>query len=155
MTTWPDTAHAAPPRSDRYAATTWLLGRRPRLADLADRITGLVHRDADGPWINLHHLAEVLNAEPRYREAWADYCRRHSEPNDDSEWDRWRQAGPQPDEACLGLGDFLVMSSGEVAALRLLGTLAAQPVPFSAADLSSLDAEGQATLTDWTELVQL
>ena len=149
MTTWPDTHNTPPPHGDRHAAAAWLLGRHARLAHLTDRVAGLIHHDADGPWIDLDQLAAVLNAIPRYHDAWDSYRHHHPEPSDDVAWERWNDAGPDADEICKGLGDFLVMSSGETAVLRLLGTLAADHVPFRTGDLTNLDDEGRRLLADW------
>lgn len=154
MTSWPDSRNTPPPRGDRHAAAAWLLGRHARLAHLTDRVAGVAHHDAAGPWIDLDHLAEVLNAIPRYHDAWDSYRHQHPEPSDDHAGERWHDAGPDADEICRGLGDFLVMSSGETGALRLLATLARERVPFRAIDLNSLDAEGHRLLEDWTRALR-
>ena len=59
------------------------------------------------------------------------------------------------DSFAVGLSDFLVMSSGEIAALRLLATLATtrSVPPFGVAHIRSLDAEGQRLVDDWCAVV--
>jgi hypothetical protein len=55
-----------------------------------------------------------------------------------------------------GLSDFLVMSSGETASLRLFATLATtSSVPrFGIAHLRSLDEEGQRLVDDWCAVIR-
>jgi hypothetical protein len=53
-------------------------------------------------------------------------------------WERWIDAGPKPDDIIQGLGGFLPMSSGEVASIRMLATLA---------------DGGHRLLADWTKVV--
>lgn len=45
---WPDAGADHPPRDQPYRAALWLLGRYPRLARLAGRISGLVDVDENG-----------------------------------------------------------------------------------------------------------
>jgi len=151
---WPDTRGLEPPTDHLYRSATWLLGRHPRLAHLAARITGVVF-DEDGELdIDLDHLAHVIDAVPSYVAAWRDYERSHPAPSDEDAWSAWDQDGPQADEFALGLPDFLVMSSGEAATLRLLATFASARVPFRVSDLSSMDADGQRMLADWAAAIQ-
>jgi len=48
LTDWPDTSGEEPPRDHPYRSATWLLGRHPRLAQLATRIDGVIYVDGDG-----------------------------------------------------------------------------------------------------------
>ena len=151
---WTDVLTEDPPADDSYRAGLWLMARHPRLAQLAARIAGVVAVEDDGPSVDLHHLTEVVAAEPRYAAAWREYERCHRPPKDDEEWERWRAAGPQPDEFVRGLSDFLVMSSGEVVAVRLLAAFGGE-VRLRVCDLSSLDAEGARLLADWCRALQV
>lgn len=136
------------------APRPWLLGRHPRLAGLAARVAGAVTVEDGEPALDLDHLADVIAAVPAYGQAWRVYEVTHRPPEDDDGYDRWQQAGPRAEQFAIGLADFLVMSSGEVAALRLLATLAGRRVPFTVADLRSMDAEGQRMVADWTRAVR-
>jgi hypothetical protein len=154
LTAWADTTAELPPRDHLYRSATWLLGRHPRLAHLVVRVAGAVDIEDGELSIDLDHLAQVIAAVPEYAAAWQDYEARNRQPNDEGEWYRWRDAGPAPAQFADGLSDFLVMSSGEVAALRLLATFATQRTPFRVGDLSSLDDEGQRLLADWSTAVR-
>lgn len=151
MTAWPDTFNTPAPVDNNYRAALWLLGRHPRLADLMDRVPGVVSVEDGEPGIDLEHLAAVLNGVPAYNRAWEDYEAQHRAPSgdDDSEFYRWQEAGPKADDTVSGLAAFLVMSSGEKAMLRLLATLALDPAPFNVGMLRSFDAEGDRFLRDW------
>ena len=155
---WPDTTGLPAPRGHLYRSATWLLGRHSRLAHLAVRVRGVIEPDPDDPAgepvLNLDHLACVIAATGSYATAWEEYENQYRAPQDEREFELWRQAGPDPDDIAPGLSDFLVMSSGEVASLRLLATLASEPVAFRVGDLFSLDAEGQRLLADWTTAVR-
>lgn len=120
MTTWPDTTNVEPLADHLYRSATWLLGRHPRLAELAARITGVINRhEHDGELsINLTHLGDVFAAAPRYEAAWDDYEASNRPPEDDTAYERWRMAGPKPARFAAGLSCLLVMSSGEKANLR-------------------------------------
>jgi hypothetical protein len=154
LTAWAETKREAPPRDHLYRSATWLLGRHPRLAHLVVRIAGVVDVEDGEVFVDVDHLAAVIAAAPEYAAAWQNYETRHRQPEDESEWYRWRDAGPAPGQFAVGLSDFLVMSSGEVAALRLLATFATQRTPFRVSDLTSLDDEGQRLLADWSAAVQ-
>lgn len=147
---WPDTLQQQPPVDHPYRCATWLIGRYPRLARLAERIRGVVEIADGALFVDLDHLAAVIAAVPAYEEAWDSYERAHSAPQDENDWYRWQDSGPKADAIVRGLSDFLVMSSGEVASLRLLVTLANERTPFCVGDLRSLDADGQRMLADWT-----
>jgi hypothetical protein len=154
--TWPDTHDIGePPAGDRYRLATWLLGRYPRLANLANRVAGVVYEDDTDSelGIDLDHLADVFADAPRWGEAWDQYEARNPPPHDDVDYEDWRQRGPRPDDFALGLSDLLVMSSGEVASLRVLATLGMVRVPFKVDDLTGLDAEGQRLATDWSRAI--
>lgn len=151
---WTDVLPENPPTEGRHHSARWLVGRHPRLAHLAARITGVVEVADDGPNSDVDHLAEVLAAEPRYLQAWREYERRHPQPADDRAWERWHAAGPRPDDYAVGLADFRVMSSGEKATLRLLATFGEDRTPFRISDLYSLDAEGGRLLVDWCRAVE-
>jgi hypothetical protein len=150
---WPDTSHARPPADHLYRSGTWLLGRHPRLARLAARVSGVIEIEDGEISIDLDHLADVIAAVPAYNDAWDAYERAHRPPQGDAAWDQWQQAGPTADSIIVGLHDFSVLSSGEAASLRLLATFASHRAPFKVSDLSSLDAEGQRLLTDWAHAV--
>lgn len=152
---WPTNTGQDPPVDDLYGCAVWLLDRHPRLARLAARITGVVSVEDGDAYIDLDHLAEVVCATPGYEAAWREYERHHRAPDDDAEWEIWRARGPSADEYAGGLADFLVMSSGEAAAVGLLATLSGRPVPFHLAELSSLDAEGRQLLANWCRAVQV
>lgn len=154
-TLWPDTTSADLPRDHPYRAATWLLGRHPRLAALAARVCDVVYVDRrDGELsIDIDHLGEVFAAGMVYSEAWDEYEHDHSPPQDEDAYYSWQEAGPRADDFAAGLSDLVVMSSGEVASLRLLATLGATRIPFKLADLCSLDAEGQRLLSDWCRVV--
>lgn len=149
LSRWTDVVDQDPPSGDLYRSGIWLLARYPRLYRLAARIPGVVEIEDDGPSFDLDRLVEVVSAEPRYSAAWDEYASKRRPPTDEARWERWRAAGPQPDDFTVGLSDFLVMSSGEVASLRLLATFGSGRTPFSVSDLRSLDAEGQRLLADW------
>jgi hypothetical protein len=154
--TWPDIRNMAEPSaSDGYQVAVWLLGRHPRLGTLVSRVAGVVHEgDADGEFgIDLDHLGEVFADAPRWGEAWDQYETHNPPPLDDAAYERWRQRGPRPDDFSLGLSDLLVMSSGEVASLRVLATLSTIRIPFKVGDLASLDAHGQRLVADWCRVV--
>lgn len=152
---WPDTRLDPRPSDDPYASATWLLGRHPRLARLAARIDGVVSVDNGDLSIDIDHLATVIASTRRYRAAWEDYERRVRPPDDDRAYDRWLEGGPKSEDFPRGMTDFLVMSSGEVASLRLLATLASTDCapPFSVAHLRSMDEEGQRLVADWCAVV--
>ncbi|PZS30210.1 MAG: hypothetical protein DLM59_11530 [Pseudonocardiales bacterium] len=156
LTGWPDTSGEDPPADHPYRAATWLLGRHPRLAQLATRIAGVVYVDEhDGELsIDVAHLGDVFAAGVKYGEAWEDYEYRHRPPEDENAYYQWQEAGPKADDFAKGLSGLLPMSSGEVAYLRLLATLGTTRVPFKLDDLRSLDAEGQRLLGDWCRAVQ-
>lgn len=151
---WPDTTAVPAPVDHLYRSATWLLGRHPRLATLAARIRDVVDVEDGELTVDLDHLAQVIASVPAYERAWQDYAATHREPADDRDWDRWRDAGPTADSITPGLSDFLVMSSGEVASLRLLATLAWERTLFRVSDVASLDTEGQRLLADWTHAVR-
>lgn len=154
QTAWLTAGAEDPPPGHPYRAALWLLGRHPRLARLAGRISGLLEVDEDGQLIiEMDHLGDVFAAGPVYDEAWADYERRHRPPEDDDAYYRWQEAEPKADDFAVGLSDLAVMSSGEIASLRLLATLGTTPIPFKLGDLRSLDAEGQRLLADWCRVV--
>lgn len=151
---WPDTRRVDPPADHLYRSATWLLGRHPRLVHLAARVSGVVTVEDGEPFLDLDHLAHVIAAVAVYSNAWRDYERAHRPPDDDAAFYRWQDAGPRAGDFEVGLSDFLVMSSGEVASLRLLATLANDRAPFTVADLRSMDTEGQRLLADWTRAVR-
>lgn len=155
LTEWPDTRDTATPTDHLYKSATWLLGRHPRLARLAARISGVVTIQDDQLRIDLDHLADVLSAVKPYHDAWDHYEYAHRAPQDDDAYEVWRAAGPKADTSAAGLADFLVMSSGEIAALRLLATLASTSSvpPFGVAHIRSLDREGQRLVEDWCAVV--
>jgi hypothetical protein len=153
LAAWPDTTHEPAPRDHLYRSATWLLGRHLRLAHLAARVRGVVEIEEGQNFLDLDHLAEVIAAVPGYAAAWEDYERRRRPPTDQVAYERWRDAGPRAEDTVPGLGDVLVMSSGETAALRLLACFATVRVPFRVADLASLDSDGQRLLADWTTAV--
>jgi hypothetical protein len=155
LTAWPSTRDIPPPTDHLYQSATWLLGRHPRLALLAARIRGVVMIEDDELAVDLDHLADVLSAARPYTAAWEDYEHRHRPPEGDDEYETWRQAGPRADSFAVGLSDFLVLSSGEIAAVRLLATLATtrSVPPFGVAHIRSLDAEGQRLVDDWCAVV--
>jgi hypothetical protein len=155
LTAWPDTRSTAPPTDQLYKSATWLLGRHPRLAQLAARIRGVVAIEDNQMGIDLDHLAEVLSAVKPYHDAWDDYECSHRAPQEDDAYEAWHYAGPKADAFAVGLADFLVMSSGEIAALRLLAALASTSSvpPFGVAHVRSLDREGQRLVEDWCAVV--
>jgi hypothetical protein len=156
LTAWPNTRDVSPPTDHLYRSATWLLGRHPRLALLAARISGVVVIEDDELAVDLDHLADVLSAARPYTAAWEDYEYRHRPPEGDDAYEIWRQAGPKADSFADGLSDFLVMSSGELAALRLLATLAttSSVPPFGVDHIRSLDEEGQRLVDDWCAVVR-
>ncbi len=119
-----DTHSTTAPAGHLYRSATWLLGRHPRLAQLAVGIHGVIAIDGGELYIDLDHLADVLSAVKPYCDAWDEYEHAHRAPQNDDRYEAWHSAGPSADTFAVGLADFLVMSSGEVAALRLLGALA-------------------------------
>jgi hypothetical protein len=154
LTTWADTHNTTAPTGHLYRSATWLLGRHPRLTQLAARIHGVIAIDDGELSIDLDHLAEVLSAVKPYCDAWDDYEYGHRAPQDDG-YEAWHSAGPKADTFAVGLADFLVMSSGEIAALRLLAALASTTSvpPFGIAHIRSLDREGQRLVEDWCAVV--
>jgi len=158
-TDWPDTTGVDdPPRDHHHAAARWLLGRYPRLAQLAARIHRVVVVEDGELCLDLDHLGDVFAGVAGYDAAWDAYERANREPkatdDDDNAWYRWQEAGPKPDSVITGLADLLPMSSGEVQSLRLLAMLGTTSVPFRIGNLSSLDTEGQALLADWCRVLQ-
>jgi hypothetical protein len=156
MTGWPDTSHDQRPRDHPYRSATGLLGRHPRLARLAARIPGVVEVDRDDGQlsIDVDHLGDVFAAIPAYGHAWDDYEHHYRPPEDDAAYYQWQEAGPNAEDFARRLGDLVVMSSGELACLRLLAILGTTRVPFRLGDLSSLDYEGQRLLADWCHALQ-
>jgi hypothetical protein len=154
LTAWPDTRDVPPPTDDLYRSATWLLGRHPRLTLLAARIRGVVAIEDGELCVDLDHLANVLSAVMPYTSAWEEYEYRHRPPEDDA-YEAWLEAGPKADSFAEGLSDFLVMSSGEIAAVRLLATLAttSSVPPFALAHIRSLDEEGRRLVDDWCAVV--
>jgi hypothetical protein len=149
--TWPDTTHDEPPADHLYRSATWLLGRHPKLAQLAERVPGVVSNDfpLDGPEIDLERLVLALVELDADRAAWAEYERRRPAPYDDAKYDAWEAAGPPRGEQSQRLGE---MSRTEVSRLRLLATFASSSprrVPFLVADLTGFDDEGQQLIADW------
>lgn len=150
MSTVPSTVDEAPPNNWPWKSAMWLLGRHPRLVDLADRIPRVMVDNS----IDHDHLADVVAAVPRYVEAWDAYTDAHRAPRDEDAWEAWRKAGPQTASFAYGLSELLVMSSGETAMLLLLATFGHTRVPFRINDLSSLDEQGHRLLADWCEAVK-
>ncbi len=155
LTECPDTRDTATPTDHLYKSATLLLGRHPRLAQLAARISGVVAIEDNQLRIDLDHLADVLSAVKHYHEAWDNYEYAHRAPQDDDAYEVWQSAGPKADTYAAGLADFLVMSSGETAALRLLAALASTSSvpPFGVAHIRSLDPQGQRLVEDWCAVV--
>ncbi len=151
LTAWPDTRDVPPPVDRPYRSATWLLGRHPRLARLAARIRGVVAIEDDELSVDLDHLAAVLSAVTPHIDAWEDYECRSRPPDGADAYEAWRETGPKADDFADGLSDFLVMSSGEIASVRLLATLATTSLvpPFGVAHIRSLDEEGQRLVHDW------
>jgi hypothetical protein len=54
----------------------------------------------------------------------------------------------------VGLSDFLVMATGEMAIVRPLSLFGSERTPLRMSDLRSLDAEGARLLGDWCRAVQ-
>lgn len=153
---WPDTTNAEPPGDHLYRSALWLLGRHPKLAELAERVPGVVSQTLDGPDIDLERLVFALVELDDNRRAWAEYERRRPAPYDDDRYDAWELAGPgKPGEMAQAIG---VMSRTEASRLRLLATFAASApewrrVPFMVADLSGFDEEGQELIRDWCRAI--
>ena len=151
--TWPDTRHEQPPGDHLYRSATWLLGRHPHVAQLAERVPGIVTVDSDGPDIDLDALAEAFREREELNRAWEQYRRSHPEPEDEAAADRWEAAGPplgSPATRALG-----VLSRTEVARLRLLAVFSSYTrTPFSVSDLYGFDEQGQAYIADWCRAVQ-
>lgn len=150
---WPDTSTVDAPTDGLYRSATWLLGRHPRLARLAARIEGVVGVEDDQVYVDLEHLARVISAVPSYAAAWDRYERAHPAPVDEDAWEEWAAGVPDPDAFIAGLSDLLPMSSGELAALRLLATLGYERAPFHVCDFRSFDRQGQWLLADWMEAI--
>lgn len=154
---WPDTSNAPVPVDNNYRAALWLLGRHPRLDGLARRIRGVVCVEDGELWLDLIHLADVINGVPVYNRRCLEYERTYRAPSgdddDDSAYYAWEEAAPKADDTVSGLRDYLVMSSGEVAAVRLLATLASEPTPFKAGYFASMDDTGQRILRDWCTIL--
>jgi hypothetical protein len=97
-----------------------------RLAAVVRCIRGATEVDEDGDLVHdLDHLGEVLAGIARYDAARSEYeaTHRKSRSADDREWSRWRDSGPKANDIVSGLGDLLVMSSGEYGNVLLLATL--------------------------------
>jgi hypothetical protein len=156
LTAWPNTRDAPPPTDYLYRSATWLRGRHPRLCRLTARIRGVVAIEDGELSVDLEHLADVLSAVTSYIAAWEDYEYRSRPPEGDDAYEIWREAGPKADSFAEGLSDFLVMSSGEIAAIRLLATLAttSSVPPFGVDHIHSLDEEGQRLVDDWCAVVR-
>lgn len=154
LTAWPTTRDVPPPTDHLYRCATWLLGRHPRLGRLTARIRGVVAIEDGELSIDLDHLVNVVSAVTPYIDAWEDYEYRSRTPEGDDAYEIWREAGPKADSFAEGLSDFLVMSSGEIAAIRLLATLAttSSVPPFGVAHIRSLD-DGQRLADDWCAVV--
>jgi hypothetical protein len=125
------------------------------LARLAARIRGVVVIEDNELSVDLEHLADVLSAVTPHIAARENYEYPHLPPQDDA-YQAWRENGPRADDFTDGLSDFLVMSSGEIAAVRLLATLASTSSvpPFGVAHIRSLDEEGQRLVNDWCAVVR-
>jgi hypothetical protein len=101
LTDWPDTSGEEPPRDHAYRSATWLLGRHPRLAQLATRIDGVIYVDGDGELsVDVDHLGDVFAAGVTYGDAWDEYEYRSRPPQDENAYDGWQQAGPQGRRLC-------------------------------------------------------
>lgn len=152
--TWPATHDDEPPQDHAYRSATWLLGRHPMLARLADR-AGVVYVDEhDGELsIDLDELGEVFAAMPRYSAAWEEYEDSHCAPQDDRAFDAWQAAGPKAEHFAKHLAAVLPMSSGEVARLRLLAVFGTTRVPVMIRDFAPLDDAGRRLLADWLRAV--
>lgn len=153
---WPDTTGMQPPADHLYRSATWLLGRHPKLAELAERVPGVVSNEfpTDGPEIDLERLVLALVELDADRAAFAEYERRHPAPYDDAKYDAWLAAAPPRGKH--GSEEIGVMSRTEASRLRLLATFASSSprrVPFLVADLTGFDEEGQELIRDWCRAV--
>lgn len=142
--TWPDTRDVEPPSDHLYRSATWLLGRHPQLAELVERVPGVLDEE-DGLFLDLDALANALVGLDTWHTAWAAYVRAHPAPAEDR-YDAFEEAGPQRTEQTRAVG---AMSRTEQTRLRLLATFATGRVPFRASDLQGLDDNGQRLLVDW------
>jgi hypothetical protein len=149
--TWPDTRRDDPPTDHLYRSATWLLGRHPQLATLAERVPGVVNLDDDGPDIDLDALSDALVEHDAGTAAWTQYERRRPAPRDDSAYDAWVQAGPGTSPAATAVGQ---MSGSERTRLRLLAAFSSTRVPLRVADFGSLDDAGRRLLADWCQAAQ-
>jgi hypothetical protein len=78
LTTWPDTIHDDPPRDHPSRSATWLLGRHPRLAQLAAWTTGVIYIDDPGRRAqhrSVDHLGDVFAIGSR--RPWRDLPSHH------------------------------------------------------------------------------
>jgi hypothetical protein len=139
-----------PPKNHLYASATWLLGRHPVLADLAQRIPGAVVGNEDGPYIDLDLLAAAISSVEEDAQAWRAYESSHPAPESDEDPGRyqdWCDAGPQRSRATAA---FMVMSPSEQSRLRLLAAFGGRMrVPFSVGDLYGFDDAGRRLIQDW------
>lgn len=143
--TWPDMHDLDPPADDLYRSATWLLGRHPQLAQLAERVVGVVAVEAGELEVDLQALAEGLadldatfgattNARTHLSVARTDY-------------EAWVDAGPQlgtPAARCMA-----PMSRSEVSRLRPLAAFSSTRVGLRVGDLGGFDDAGHALVVDW------
>ncbi|MFG1820582.1 hypothetical protein ACGFIF_42965 [Kribbella sp. NPDC049174] len=150
MATWPDTTESLPPGDHPYGVALWLLGRHEQLAELVDRLPGVVSIEGGELGLELDVLAsafaeyDAFQAAREERFGW-------STP-DESAWERWHASLPKRSAAT---DELLVMSGSELGRLRLLATLSGAGARLSIGHhLRSFDAEGQRLLGDWLDAVR-
>lgn len=148
--TWPDTAQQDPPADHLYLSATWLLGRHPQLARLAERVPGVIDIGEDGAAVDLGVLAEAIAQQGQAHADWLEYRSKHQAPEDDRAYAVWEADGPQTAAGAEAVGR---MSGSEQTRLRLLATFAGTRVALNVSDLQSLDAAAHELLADWCRAV--
>lgn len=136
---WPDTTNTPPPADHRHGQALWLLGRHRQLAELVERLPGVVGVDPDGPWFDQDELTGAVRLYDRLTTSDRDVA-------DDRRLDQLAEAGEPFGQAARALS---FMSGTERGRLRLLATVAGRGVLFGSWMLHGFDERGQELIADW------
>jgi hypothetical protein len=150
-------AYAAdcPPTGNGLAAVLWLVHHHPTLARLLVRVPTVVGVDPAGREpgecvvVDLDALAVAVADHDAHTVAWTDYATRRPAPRGDDAYALWAMSGPHPTPGADAVGR---MSGTERTRLRLLAAFAPTTrTRLNAWDLTGLDDDGRALLTDWAD----
>ena len=145
----------SPPSDSAYAAALWLVHLHPTLARLLVRVPGVVGVDPDarepGDYVlvDLDALATAVDDHDAHTSAWTGFTHRRPAPRGDDAYATWAATGPHPTRGAEALGR---MSGTERTRLRLLAAFAPTTrTRITARDLTGLDTDGRALLSDWAD----